>query len=58
MSELIEINEENCVLSELELKYLDLLVNDISLDPEFKKTRTEIIQKIQKLNAMAKEGKE
>ena len=58
MSELIEINEDNCVLSELELNYLDLLVNDISLDPEFKKTRTEIIQKIQKLNAMAKEGKE
>ena len=56
MSELNEINENNCVLSELELTYLDLLVNDISLDPEFKKTRTEIIQKINKLNERAKKG--
>ena len=61
MSELIEINEGNCVLEEGDMRNVDLAFNfsvrNLGNDKNIKEIYLELFLKITKLNDLAKERK-
>lgn len=55
MSDIEEINEDNYVLSKLNLKEIKFYLIDLPLDDTFIKRREKLYEKITKLNDLAKE---